>query len=323
MSKPLTGIRVVDLSRLLPGPLASLILGDLGAEVISVDSAHNPDYMHAVPPLCDDGVSLFFHALQRGKTRVSIDLRSEEGKASLRKLLQEADVLLESYRPGVLSSLGFNDNLLTRDFPGLIVCHLSGYGQEGDKAKVAGHDLNFVAESGLLGLFDKPGVLPFPVADIGAGSFGAVIQILAALLKKKASQKGTIIDHNITAFCAALAIPQWVGSDAAYVLSGHEPQYSVYETSDGHVAVAALESKFWKVLVGHLGLPENASREQLQSILTTKTTAEWECELGSLNICVSPVRKFGDAAALATRPKGVTVEGVTMSGKSVELPRLF
>jgi len=322
MAGVLNGIRIIDLSRLLPGPLTSLILSDLGAQVTSVDSAHNPDYMVSVPPLCDDGVSLFFHALHRGKTRIELDLRTESGKAELEQLLKDADVLIESYRPGVLASLGFTDEQLKHNHPKLIVCHLSGYGQNSPMAKVPGHDLNFMAESGLLGLFANPTTLPFPIADLGAGTFGAVMQILVAILKRQQTGEGSIIDHNVTAFCAALAMPQWVASDAAYVLSGHEPQYSVYETSDGHIAVAALEPKFWNALTKHLNLGQNASQEDLQRVFATRTTSEWEAELSPLHICVSPVRKFTDPKARATRPQGVFDPAVTINGNPVGLPRL-
>lgn len=318
----LNDIRIVDLSRLLPGPLTSLILSDLGARVTSVDSAHNPDYMHAVPPLCDDGTSLFFHALHRGKSRVELDLRTDAGKTALEELLKEADVLLESYRPGVLASLGFADEKLKQDYPKLVICHLSGYGQSSPMAKVPGHDLNFMAESGLLGLLANPTTLPFPIADLGAGTFGAVMQILVAIMKRQKTGHGSIIDHSVTAFCAALAMPQWVGSHASYVLSGHEPQYSVYETSDGHIAVAALEPKFWHALIKHLNLEQNPSREDLQRVFAMKTTGEWEAELSPLYICVSPIRKFTDSKAKLTRPQGIFDAGVTINGKPVELPRL-
>lgn len=334
MGAPLSGIRVVDLSRLLPGPLASLILSDMGATVIGVDSAHNPDYMHTVPPLCDDGISLFFHALNRGKTRVSLDLRTDEGKAQFTTLLESSDILIESYRPGVLASLGFDDAHLRERWPRLIVCHLSGFGQTTKNAKVAGHDINFLAESGLLGLLDEPKAFPFPIADIAAGTFAAVIQIMAALLSRQQSGVGITIDHNITSFCGALAIAQWVGSDAGFILDGHQPAYSVYPTSDGHLAVGALEPKFWNVLVEHLGMsdlahkgisgPDDAQRTRatLTQVFKRKTTAEWERELTSLNICVSPVRHFNDAAAASTRPNGVVLEGVTLGGREVRVPKL-
>jgi crotonobetainyl-CoA:carnitine CoA-transferase CaiB-like acyl-CoA transferase len=193
-------------------------------------------------------------------------------------------------------------------------------------ANVAGHDINFVAESGILGLLKDPHTLPFPIADVAAGTFGAVMQIMAALLLQQRCGEGTIIDHNITAFCSALAIPQWVHPGeskvgAAYVLDGHQPNYTVYATQDGHIAVGALEPKFWDKLLKHLEL-EDPDRETLEAIFNQKTTAEWENELSPLNVCVSPVRVFNDPKVQQLRADSVVLESVTMNGEPVKVPRL-
>jgi alpha-methylacyl-CoA racemase len=296
---PLAGVRVLDLSRLLPGPFATLLLSDLGAEVIRVEDPSGSDYVRHLPPLCDDGMGVLFHALNRGKKSITLDLKSDEGKQRLFRLAAQSDVLVESFRPGVLKKLG----------PRLIVCSLSGYGQNSSMSTRAGHDLNFVARAGVLGGVQNPAPLTLPLADIAGGSWPTALQILAALLQRAQTQKGCWIDVPIATLTTSLMILEWVKAlcphspDTAISdpLSGTQPCYGVYATQDGHLAVAALEYKFWKSLVVAMGLPHLidhalvdaseaiAIKHELQHTFSQKTTREWLDLLDPLDVCVEPI----------------------------------
>jgi crotonobetainyl-CoA:carnitine CoA-transferase CaiB-like acyl-CoA transferase len=166
---PLSGVRVLDMSRLLPGPFCTQLLCDLGAEVIKVEDPEGGDYARSYPPLLGDGNSAAFHALNRGKKSVTLDLKRAEDWRRFLALLATADVLVESFRPGVLAKLGAGPSALAARFPGLIVCSISGYGQTGPDALRAGHDVNYLAKSGVLGLMARPELLPVQVADIAGG----------------------------------------------------------------------------------------------------------------------------------------------------------
>jgi crotonobetainyl-CoA:carnitine CoA-transferase CaiB-like acyl-CoA transferase len=217
---PLAGVRVLDMSRLLPGPFCefearqrgrcslftaltarppaarsagSQLLCDMGAEVIKIEDFNGGDYVRSYPPAMSDGNSAIFHALNRGKKSVQLDLKNKDDHAAFMKLLGTADILLETFRPGVMKKLGLSPPSLLQRFPSLIVCSISGYGQTGPDSLRAGHDVNYVAKSGAFGTMPEPKLLPLQVADIAGGSYPAAVQILAALRQKEKTGKGAII----------------------------------------------------------------------------------------------------------------------------------
>jgi len=308
---PLAGVRVLDMSRLLPGPFASLILRDLGAEVIKVEDSEGGDYVRYNPPVIDDGNSVVFHALNRGKKSVVFNLKKKEHVQQFKQLVATADVVLESFRPGVLARLGLGPEQLLSEFPWLVLCSISGYGQTGPDTLKAGHDINYLAQAGVLGMMKTPSVLPVQVADVCSGALPAVVQILAALRRTEREGKGAIIDVSMTDNSYTLLLmPQAKFSATGELigagrdtLSGGLPCYDVYKTKDGFYSVGALEPKFWKPLVESLGLPELASpafqfaqgeegdqvRAQVQAKFASKTNGEWVRHFEKVDACVEPI----------------------------------
>ena len=297
---PLHGVRVIDLSRLLPGPLATLILSDLGAEVIRVENPAGDDYTRHLEPLYPDGMGAVFHTLNRGKKSVALDLKTVSGLDCFLQMLESADVLVESFRPGVLKKLNLAPKTLQKRFPRLIICSISGYGQSGPSAKKAGHDLNYLAKAGVLGAAENPAPLPVPIADIAGGSWPAAMQIMAALYGREHSKKGCYIDISMTAWAASLMILHVAKTNP---LSGEHPCYGVYQTKDGHLTVAALEPHFWQTLIQTLGLPHLKDKAfaskaeacqikaELQDIFWQKNTAAWQRIFSKLNACVEAIVK--------------------------------
>jgi crotonobetainyl-CoA:carnitine CoA-transferase CaiB-like acyl-CoA transferase len=296
----LEGIRVVDLSRLLPGPWATQILRDLGATVIKVEEPGVGDYARAFAPLAQDGNSAMFHALNRGKQSIVLDLKQTDAKDKVLKLLAQTDVLVESFRPGVLAKMIGSPETLMKKFPKLIICSISGYGQssaDGSHLR-AGHDLNYLARMGVLGMTRSlSGPLPVQVADIAGGSYPAVIQILAALYRRKETGQGAYIDvslaqNSVSLLVMAHAQAQLGGKDLEpghHILCGAYPCYNVYQTSDDrYVSVGALEPKFWQALVQALEVPElsdkafasgklgEAVRQRMNQIFKGKSASAWK-----------------------------------------------
>jgi crotonobetainyl-CoA:carnitine CoA-transferase CaiB-like acyl-CoA transferase len=286
-----------------------LILSDLGAEVIKIEDPRGGDYARHFPPHCSDGTSAIFHALNRGKKSVALDLKDPGDRKTLLALVSKSDVLLESFRPGVMDRLGLSWPELHEHNPRLIVCSISGYGQDGPDALRAGHDLNYLARAGVLGMMKDPNPLPVQIADLAGGSYPAAMQIMAALVGRAASGQGVHIDvsmadsaHALLAMAVAEANAGEVIHGGEHFLSGSIPSYGVYESSDGHVAVGALEPKFWAGLCQALDLPELAmsgmdrgeegarATATLQARFREKTTAEWESFFRDHDVCVEPVR---------------------------------
>jgi crotonobetainyl-CoA:carnitine CoA-transferase CaiB-like acyl-CoA transferase len=187
MAQPLAGIRVLDLSRLLPGPFCTQLLVDLGAEVIKIEDPQGGDYIRYTPPLVDDGNSVYFHALNRGKKSVCLDLKNNDDREQFLKLVKSADVVVESFRPGVMAKLGIAPQKLLEVNPRVVVCSISGYSQTGSHALKAGHDINYLARAGALALMKRPGLLPVQVADIAGAALPAAFSIWAALVGRASS----------------------------------------------------------------------------------------------------------------------------------------
>ena len=226
MALPLEDLRVLDLSRLLPGPFCSLLLADCGADVIKVEDTGMGDYARWSPPF-HEGVEksasgALFLALNRNKRSIRVNLKSDEGRELLLKLAQDADIVLESFRPGVLDRLGVGYEALKAENPGIVYCAISGYGQDGPYAQRAGHDMNYLATAGLLGLTGDVGGPPVQsaaqIADIGAGSLMAAFAILAAIRERDRSGEGQSIDSSMTDGSLA-----WMVMPSAVALAGGKP----------------------------------------------------------------------------------------------------
>ena len=265
-SQPLSGIRIIDFSTLLPGPLASLILAEAGAEIIKIERPGGEDMRHYPPDW--DGMSATFALLNRGKTSCTIDLKTGPGRARLDDLIATADVLLEQFRPGVMKRLGLDYDHLRQRHEKLIYCSISGYGQNGPRAGQAGHDLNYMGDAGVLALSPGPDgapvVPPVLAADIAGGSYPAVINILLALRQRDRTGRGCHIDIAMTenlfpfafwALASGQAGKGWPAGGQG-LLTGGSPRYHLYPAACGRlVAVAALEDKFWRRFCDLIGLP--------------------------------------------------------------------
>lgn len=309
-ARPLEGIRVLDLTRLIPGPFASLVLADLGATVDKVEDTGGGDYLRHFPPLVAEGYSAGFACLNRGKRSLVLDLKHERGREVFAKLVTGYDVLFEQFRPGVLERLGFGHERLHELNPKLVICSLTGYGQHGPLAHRAGHDLNYLARAGVLGLQGPadgaPQVPGWQMADVG-GALWAVVGILAALMERSRTQKGCHIDIAMSdavqgfasasfgALLAGVMPPR--GND---LLTGGIAPYNTYLSRDGApMTLAALEPKFWTAFCTAVGIEPDMSallpgphqaalKQKLAEIFASKTRAEWEAFAEEHDCCVEP-----------------------------------
>ncbi len=315
---PLAGVRVLDLTRYIPGPYATLTLSDLGAEVIKIEPPEG-DPIRFFPPAAGDD-SAAHAALNRGKRSVVVDLRAAEGPSVVRRLAARADVLVESFRPGVLARRGLGAPALMEAHPRLVYCSLTGYGQEGAYAGRAGHDVGYGALGGFLGAnVDVEGrpILPkTQVIDMTAGLLAAV-GILAALQAREKSGRGQHVDVSLLrASLALMSLPltrAWAGDgdpEGAGELTGIYPCYGVYRCRDGRwLAVGALEPKFWERLCAALGRPELAAdqwaagearihaRAALSALFASRSRDEWVQALAEHDVCVEPVLAMDEVAS--------------------------
>ena len=314
--QPLDGIRVLDFTTLLPGPLATLLLAEAGAEVIKIERPGIGDEMRLYHPRFGPD-SVNFGLLNRGKRSLAIDLKAPGAIDRLRPLLETADVLVEQFRPGVMDRLGLGFEHLSALNPRLVYCAITGYGQDGPKAQVAAHDLNYMADSGLLSLAadaaGAPVVPPALIADIGGGAYPAVINILLGLAGRAATGKGCRLDVSMSdnlftfaywAIGNGLAAGQWPrpGRD---LLTGGSPRYNIYPTADGrYLAAAPLEDRFWANFCDLVGLePEfrddaadpAASRRAVAARIATLTSAEWRARWAGKDVCCAIVASVEEA----------------------------
>ena len=310
------GIRVLDFTTLLPGPLATLILAEAGARVIKIERPGRGDEMRSYEPKFGTD-SVNFALLNRGKESLEVDLKAREAGELLRRLVEDADVLVEQFRPGVMQRLGLGYDAVAEINPRLVYCSISGYGKEGPRAGVAAHDLNYVSETGLLGLTagsDGAPVLPQAlIADIGGGAYPAVINILLALLERERTGEGAYLDvsmsENIFTFLYwaignGTAIGEWpeAGND---LVTGGSPRYNIYRTADGrYVAAAPLEERFWRNFCDILGLEEPLRDDSRDSEATKAAVAEriaslsadhWRERFEGEDVCCTVVRSIREA----------------------------
>jgi crotonobetainyl-CoA:carnitine CoA-transferase CaiB-like acyl-CoA transferase len=308
--RPLSDVRILDLSRLIPGPFATLVLADLGARVDKLEDTGAGDYLRHFPPLVA-GESAAYHLLNRGKRSILLDLKRPEGKRAFLDLIASYDVLFEQFRPGVMERLGLGHDALRARNPRLIVCALTGYGQTGPLAERAGHDLNYLARSGLLGFQgpsdQAPAVPGFQLADVSGGLW-SVIAILAALAERARTGEGRVLDIAMVdgalgfasaALGAALAgAPPPRGDD---LLNGGIAPYGTYTSSDGYpMTIAALEPKFWAAFCAGVGIEldmtallpgphQSAMKSRIAEVFRAKSRVEWVAFNQEHDCCVEPV----------------------------------
>jgi crotonobetainyl-CoA:carnitine CoA-transferase CaiB-like acyl-CoA transferase len=341
--QPLKGIKVLDFSTLLPGPMASLFLAEAGAKVVKIERPGGEDMRGYEPKWGHDSAG--FALLNRGKMSVELDLKTEDGKAAARDLAQDADIILEQFRPGVMDRLGLGYEAMRKINPKIIYCAITGYGQTGLKAMQAGHDLNYICDAGLLALScGVPGnrtVPPALIADIAGGSMPAVINILLALRQRDLSGMGMLLDiamaENLFPFtywamANGLSSGQWPGNSDA-LLTGGSPRYRLYDTSDGHIlAVAAIEQKFWTAFAEAIGLAPAlrddsadpaATIQAIESIIAGKSADHWRAVFEAADCCCTIVQTIEAAlddphfAARGLFGHGVTNEA---GGRMTALP---
>lgn len=313
---PLSGIKVLDLSTLLPGPLTSLFLAEAGADVVKLERPGRGDEMRSYEPKLGDA-SANYAVLNRGKRAFAVDFKDPAQKQRVLELAAEADIVLEQFRPGVADRLGLGYADLSAANPGLIYCSISGYGSTGGHAGKAGHDLNYLGESGLLGtVVDDRGQPSLPVtvmADIAGGTYPALVNILLALRQRDASGQGQHIEvsmaHNLQVLAYGyIATHQASGSwpqPGAEQLTGGSPRYHLYRTADDRfIACAALEQKFWARLLEILGLDEDlldeAGREEeaiatLSQVFGAHDSAHWHAVLDDEDVCTTVVATWEEA----------------------------
>jgi alpha-methylacyl-CoA racemase len=307
---PLAGIRVLDFSTLLPGPMATLLLAEAGAEVIKIERPEGEDLRRFQPLWGKDSVS--FALLNRGKKSVTANLKDPAVRDQILVLAKTADVVVEQFRPGVMDRLGFGYSALRAVNPRLIYCAITGYGQTGPRRDRAGHDLNYIGDAGLLalssGMSGHRTVPPGLMADIAGGAYPAVMNILLALRQREASGEGCFIDVSMAesvfpfmywAIGAGLAAGDWPG-DGAALLTGGTPRYRLYETRDGKMAaVAAIEQRFWLSFVAAIGLESELIDDardskttiaRVSEIIAGKTAAEWLPIFDKADCCCSIVQ---------------------------------
>ena len=312
----LSGIKVLDFSTLLPGPLATLFLAETGAEVIKIEKPFSGDEMRSSDPKWGDQ-SLSFSLLNRGKKSISIDLKDAKAKENIWPLFKEADIIVEQFRPGVMKRLGLDYDSVCRVNKKIIYVSITGYGQNGPKNQVAGHDLNYISNTGLLSLSMGQGndtvVPPALIADIAGGSYPAVINILLALRNRDKNNLGSFIDismsDNLFPFMfwglgSGFYKSNWPGNSDS-ILSGGSPRYNIYKTSDnGYLAAAPLEDRFWSKFCEAINLSEkyiskNSNPieviQEVRKLIYLKTKSEWKIIFSDYDCCCSIVQSMEEA----------------------------
>ncbi|MEO5492654.1 MAG: CaiB/BaiF CoA-transferase family protein [Sphingomonas sp.] len=316
MPGPLTGIRIVELAGIGPGPFCGMMLADHGAEVIRVDrpgaggDARSPTTRNSRDPLL------------RGRSNVELDLKSPDDIAKLRELVKTADGLIEGFRPGVMERLGIGPDVLLGDNPKLIYGRMTGWGQDGPNASAAGHDINYIALSGVLGALGRAGEKPTPpinlVGDFGGGAMMLAFGMVSGLLAVKNGAPGQVIDCAMTDGSALLmammwgfrATGMWTEERGANLLDTGAPFYDTYETADGgFVAIGSIEPQFYALLRDKLGFTDDplfhgqfdrsqwpAQKERLTTIFKAKTRDEWCALMESTDVCFAPVLSMTEAA---------------------------
>lgn len=309
----LESIRVLDLSRLLPGPFLTMILADMGADVVKIEDPGAGDYLRQMPPLKQDLAGRFL-AVNRGKRSLVLDLKTEAGRDALLRMAERADVVVETFRPGVLDRLGVGYEALRARNPKIVLCSISGFGKDGPYAKKAGHDLNYIGLAGVLAMGGprggKPQVPGIQIADMAGGALWGVAGVLGALVGREQTGEGAHLDISMTEGSMALLAADLGNLDCGATgitrstqpLNGALACYSVYETKDGkYLSVGALEPKFWIAFNAAIGRKGEMSellapserqeeiRAEVQAILATRTRDEWVEHFADKDCLCEPV----------------------------------
>ena len=315
MKGPLSDVRVLDFSTLLPGPMATLLLADAGAEVIKIERPNGEDMRGYEPKVGDDSVN--FGLLNAGKHSLAIDLKAPGSIEKLKPLIASADVVIEQFRPGVMDRLGLGYEAMKAINPRIIYCAITGYGQTGPKSQVAAHDLNYIAESGLLAIAadstGAPVVPPALIADIAGGAYPAVMNVLLALRQRDQSGVGCKIDVSMSdnmftflywAMGEGFSSGQWPTPGGGRIAGG-SPRYQIYRTADNKfVAAAPLEQKFWENFCELIGLEKSlrddridvaATKRGVAAIIATETAATWDERFAGKDICCCLVKSIEEA----------------------------
>lgn len=333
--------RILDLTRLLPGAVCTMLLHELGAEIIKVEDPHTGDYARLMPPLIH-GMGACFRASNGGKQSLAVDLKTEAGQAVLQRLAESADVLIEGFRPGVTARLGADYQTLRAVNPRLVYCSLSGWGQSGPYTQISGHDLNYIARNGLLGAATQPATPGAQVADV-SGAYVAVMGILAALLKRQATGEGDYLDVALSEAAMPLAMAAWVESQTARAdadiisLRGESACYRVYICADGEaVALGAVEAKFWANFCRAVDKTEWIKQQNdrgrqpalidaVAELFVTKTAAEWSALLEGADCCfsrvIAPNQLLADPQIAARGMVGLDEHGVPRMRSPIRLSR--
>jgi len=317
----LADVRVLDLSRLLPGGFCSLLLADLGAEVLKVEDTGMGDYVRWAPPYYegadDSAKSAYYLALNRGKRSIRLNLKEDRAREVLLRLVREYDVLLESFRPGVLDRLGVGYERLLEENPALVYCAITGYGQDGPLRDRSGHDMNYLGLVGLLGLTgdrDGPPVQAAgQIADIGGGALMAAVGILAALHERRRSGRGQFVDISMadgSLSWLAMVVARYFAEERAphrgdLELAGSIVCYRPYACSDGWVTLGALEPKFWQAWCRGVGRedlierqfdhPGSETHAEVERIFLERTRDEWREFASQHDCCLEPVLDLDEA----------------------------
>lgn len=341
MAGPLTSLKVLDFSALLPGPFGTLILADLGADVLRVESPTRPDMVRMLPPM-DENISAVHGYLNRSKRSVAVDLKKPEGVELIKQLVKDYDIVVEQFRPGVMSRLGVGYDTLKEINPGLIYCAITGYGQDGPYRDRAGHDMNYLSIAGMTGYNGRrdsgPAPMAFQVADVAGGSCHAVMAILAAVIHRQQTGEGQFVDISMTdaAFALhALSAPQ-------ALVGGEDPElertqlnggsfYDCYETSDGRwFSVGGLEPQFFMQFCQAIGRPDLAGRglamapeivaevkSGIAEAMKQKTFSEWQDIFAEIDSCTEPVLTLTEAISHPQiQARNMVVDVPTPSGAS-------
>ena len=338
---PLNGLRVVELAGIGPGPMACMMLADMGADVIKVDRLTDPGLGIAMPAK--------YQVLHRSRPSIGVDLKSPDGLAVVKRLIERADVLIEGFRPGVTERMGLGPDECLASNPKLVYGRMTGWGQDGPMARAAGHDMNYIALTGALNAIGPAGGPPVPplnlIGDYGGGTLYLLVGVLAALLEARQSGKGQVVDAAMvdgaaslmTTFFGLKAAGLWSDERGANFLDGGAHFYSVYETSDGkYVSIGSIEAKFYAELLEKTGLepsdlppqmkPESwpVIKEKLTEIFRTKTRDEWCAIMEGTDICFAPVLNLDEAAEHAhmkARGTFAEVDGVVQPAPAPRFSR--
>jgi alpha-methylacyl-CoA racemase len=341
---PLEGIRVLDLSRLLPGGFCSLLLADFGADVVKIEDTGMGDYLRWAPPYYDGAEesarSAMFLSLNRNKRSVQLDLKTEGGRETLLRLARDADVLLESFRPGVLDRLGVGHERLRAENPGLVYCAISGYGQDGPYRERSGHDMNYLGLIGLLGLTGERAGAPVQaagqIADLGGGALMAAFGILAALRHRDRTGEGQFVDVSMADGALswlAMVAARYFAEDAPprrgdLELAGRFICYRPYRAADGWVSMGALEPKFWQAWCRGVGRedligrqfeePGGPAHREVEEIFGARTREQWAAFASEHDCCLEPVLELDEALGSELVRSREMVVGIDQPG--VEKP---